>query len=214
MEEDDYLEAFPFYPKPMNDISYSDEGIETNISLLIIQNLATESVKEENSKMLLKFATNYLEQEKSAMKVTKFFTADGKGGKINDIRKSLNLPSYVVKHQHPMVESTQGAWFCDGCSKSGIDCKTRYRCAEECDFDYCEECIAKADLPVDEKDQEPIMVILNILDLSGYFPRDELKKVNEDNLVQFIEDYSNNRLKKIQFTDLDSDEEYEDDDEE
>jgi len=50
LERDDFLEEFPFYPKPIYDLGDCDEGLESEVSFILIQNLASEDIKETNSK--------------------------------------------------------------------------------------------------------------------------------------------------------------------
>jgi len=97
----------------------------------------------------------------------KFFTASGKGGPVNELRKQFELPIVMEKHQHEVESKGQlDEWFCDGCNTNARDLPKscdmeRFRCKEGCDFDYCCHCLAKCMEPIEESFKTPTMVIFS-----------------------------------------------------
>jgi len=87
-----YIEEFPWTPKPMYDISESMDGIQDNVSLMVIQNYATEETKKSNSEMLLNIA-----KENKSEKVKKFFTANESNKQTEFIRTDLNMENEETK---------------------------------------------------------------------------------------------------------------------
>lgn len=193
---DDYMDKFPFWPAPMCDISYSDEGLASKQSFVIVQNFSDEDVKEKNSTMLLDFATKYLSQDKSKHMIKKFFTINGTGGMVNEIRKSLQLGT-PINHHHPMVEKSTGCeWFCDGCGNGSTQGFIRFRCEQDCDFDFCQKCLKKSREPLPESEKKPVMAIVNYEQEIGYFPQKGFESVDLQNIEQFLIDFINGSCNK------------------
>jgi len=76
----------------MYDISESMDGIQDNVSLMVIQNYATEETKKSNSEMLLNIA-----KENKSEKVKKFFTANESNKQTEFIRTDLNMENEETK---------------------------------------------------------------------------------------------------------------------
>ena len=172
-----FIEDFPWPPKAAYDISESMEGIDENISLVIIQNYAESSIKEANSKLLLDFATN-----NKFDKVKKFFTINTNNGTTSYIRDDLGLPIKIEPHEHELKSiDNNSMWFCDGCRKRGQKATERHRC-HDCDFDYCEECIKRVGKTLTSEQETPIMVLIDLRKRLFYKPCEEEDTITTENL--------------------------------
>jgi len=90
---ENFIENFPWYPKEMYDISESMDGIEQNISFMLVQDFLEENLRNSNSEKLLAIAKS---NDKSVIK--KFFTANGGPGPIDFIKEEFHLTSHTSQN--------------------------------------------------------------------------------------------------------------------
>lgn len=125
-----------------------------------------------------------------------FFAAKSSAGpapRVRSMTSQEKLPP--TKHEHEMAETDKNTgWSCDGCGMSGSSAGKRFRCAEGCDFDFCEDCQAasgKAMGPV------PPKAILLDLDSDGAFYELE-GEVTAPAVEKFLADFKAGTLSRKQ----------------
>jgi hypothetical protein len=197
-----YIENYPWRPKPMYDFSESLSGINDKASLVIAMEAADKKTQGDLSTMLNTLAIAELTKASANQRVNRFFTACG-GGPTSQIRKGCGLPSLPPpRHQHELnSQDDSGNFGCDGCGANGKG-KGRFRCTAGCDFDYCTSCNTAAenpDIPADSK--LPVMLILNLSDQGAYYkPDDAQAEVSEANVEAFMTAFKQGSLPRQQFS--------------
>lgn len=207
---ENFIEEFPWHAKAMYDISESMDGIEENVSLMLIQDGCDQGVKDKNSEVLLNFAKS---NDKSSVK--KFFTGNG-GGPLGFIKGEFHLPALTPKHRHDLVKCTPenpgpidgayaGGWCCDVCRAQyapghvnrNICSLAKTDCKDNCD--YCDACAKKCEEPVPEEAKVPQMLIVNVADRKYYKPMEGKTNFCEDNLKQLVLDFAAGSLTEKKF---------------
>ena len=192
---DSYIDDFPYYPKPCYDLSENTEGLNDSTSILVLMDHASSEVQSKVTEVVALVAEKHFEK-------FKFFTGKG-GGPLSNIRKLTNANRWG-KHAHPLLCLGKGShgWYCDGCDGGGPDF-LRHQCAEGCDFDYCEACLAKSIETLPEEMKAPVMIMLDFGKSKAYYkPAEGFETVNEENLISFMEAYTNGNLKKCAVKDV------------
>jgi len=186
VSSDNFIENFPYHPKPMYDLGESVDGINSSPSLVVMMERANAATQQEISALLERLAIKELAE--ATPRVTKFFTGTG-SGPVAQIRKGSGLPAFPpAQHKHELKNigaEGEGRWGCDGCGSRGT--APRWTCPEGCDFDYCQSCVDAVGTEVDAKITEPSMAILNLSDQGAvYKPAVGGEQVTEANIEAFI----------------------------
>jgi thiol-disulfide isomerase/thioredoxin len=196
-----FVEEFPYHPKPLYDISESMDGIYDGKVLFLIQNYADEETQKKNNEIFLKFATD------NKKLFIKYFTVNG-GGADSFVRSEFDLPSSLT-HKCPlekqpdtstayleMMGSKEAAknWSCDNCRKVGSEAQEQHHC-KECQFDLCEECIQKLNLPIKDEEKIPVFLCGDIGKGVYYKPLDAT--ISEHNIKVFASDIEKGEVKAI-----------------
>jgi len=182
-----YIEDFPYHPKPVYDISESMDGIESNYSLLFVQEYADKAIQDTNNALMLKIEKQV--NKKGEKDIKKFFTANG-GGPLSFIRSQCKLDSHTATCGCELKPAEGTNFGCDGCGKGGAQLKGRHRCAD-CDFDLCDECLEKSKQPMPESIKAPVMLVLDVAKRQFYKPKPEFGEVNEANCLKLMEMFKN-----------------------
>lgn len=185
---DTYIQDFPYYPKPVNDIGATLSGINDKKCLILFMEDSSADEQKSLQEMFTKIAEDELGKNEKAQRVEKFFVATS-GGPIAQIRGGCKLPVAVKKHEHELKEVEGDNWGCDGCGKSGQGCKKRLRCSQGCDFDFCDECDAKSKEKQDSR--APVLVLLNFSKGGHYYKSD---KVSTGAIDKFMQDFADKNL--------------------
>lgn len=85
ISSDTFVEDFPYYPKPVNDLSGSTDGINDSVALVVLMEDAPQEMKDEITKALTEFATAELAKPEDQLVFEKFFTGKG-GGPVDKVR--------------------------------------------------------------------------------------------------------------------------------
>jgi len=86
-----FVEDFPYYPKPVNDLDDVQSGINEYPSLLVITQGAEESDHKAAHEVLLKAAEDMFKKEEDDREVGRFFTV--KGDMAERLRGMMDIPS-------------------------------------------------------------------------------------------------------------------------
>lgn len=191
----DFIESFPYHPKPAYDIAASMDGIMDGISFMLIQDLADKDQQSFNSAVITEVAKEMKVNEDKT--VSKWFWASG-GGPVNFVKGECDIEVAVAPHNCPKgqeLKDTEDArgWGCDGCGKAGHTLKGRKRCAD-CDFDYCGTCYDKSKEPISESAKVPVMILLNLKEKCFY--KKSGVEINRDVILGFVEEFKNDKLEK------------------
>merc|ERR1711977_560242 len=136
-----------WYPKPVNDAE-NPPGIDETPSLLVFMETQAKEEQRRLTAQMTEVAQKYVDEAKSAKSDPKylFFVATSTNGpvpRIRELTKQEALPPSA--HEHLLEEKPGcGGWCCDGCGSDPDASAKRFRCTKGCDFDFCEECNAKA----------------------------------------------------------------------
>lgn len=191
-----FVEDWPYHPKPVNSIEEPD-GINADPSLVVFMEDASASEKETLTKAVTEVAEEELKLEKNERAVKRFFLATHDGEINGQIRSNTGLPSKIVPHQHPLAaQDADGSWGCDGCSKPGPKCKGRNRCAQGCDFDFCDECVEKSK---GDQANRPVAMIILDLKSKGAFYSFSGSSVDKAAISKFIQDFKKGDLARRQW---------------
>lgn len=91
ISSDSFIEDFPYYPKPMYDLEESADGINGEVSLVVLMEKVPAEKQAVISKALLSLAEEELKKPEDARRAGKFFT--GKTGSLpNRIRGLCKMP--------------------------------------------------------------------------------------------------------------------------
>jgi nucleoredoxin len=195
-----FIENFPYHPKPVNDISETLSNLQDEPSLIVFSDYV-----DENESKLIKADLEVLAKDaktNDTITIKNYFTADGSGGPINPIKKMMKMQTWPAPYTNgTLVEGeVSDRCYCDGCGKGGADFGKRYQDAAN-DYDLCLECYEKLSLPIPEDIKAPIMAILDLNDEArgGYYlPTEDMKVVNMDNMQKFIAAYKDKTLERQQ----------------
>jgi len=199
-----FIEDFPYLPKPVYDIGENVNGINGAISLLIMMEAFEDAGrKKEIVKSFTEIAIKQIEKNKASSgerMISKFWTATSGKGPGASIRKLMNLNRFTLPHEHELMENKKSpSWYCDGCNKNDPEAK-RFTCIEAgCDFDFCLDCFEASEKDIKEEDKQPIMAILDLSDDNeGYYqPLGENNmSVTQENIEKFISDFADAKLEK------------------
>lgn len=86
-----FIEDFPYFPKPVNDISTTLDGVNEEVSLIVLMEGAVPEAKASLRAALTAIATEQLALADDARVVSRFFTIDGSGGPSGRIRSGVGL---------------------------------------------------------------------------------------------------------------------------
>jgi thiol-disulfide isomerase/thioredoxin len=192
-----FVEDFPFIPAATSDLSEDCSGINETPALVIMMDTASPEDQKNLSSQLGALAES--ERKAANPRVGMFLTAKGEGP-INQIKQATGMKVQITPHAHPLTEVTDNnpRWGCDGCGKPGQNAQGRFQC-KDCDFDYCDECHAKANDggPVDPK---PQMIILDLDDEGAfYLPAENQSEVTPENMEAFVSAFAAKTLTRKQW---------------
>merc|ERR1740130_1482704 len=122
-------------------------------------------------------------------------SSEGIGKRLRSMMSMPTLPP--SQHEHPLKEmaSDLRGWGCDGCGKDGGTVGTRFRCTQDCDFDFCGECNANAGKATEP--QPMCLALLDIPDKGGYYLGPEGTATGVT-LEKFVKDYQEKALERSQ----------------
>jgi thiol-disulfide isomerase/thioredoxin len=188
-----FIEDFPYYPKPVNDLNVDRDGLTDGNALILLMEGASPEERKELTSALVAVAEKELPKEGG---VKKFFTGT-EGGIVGQIRNSCGLPIIVLPHSHPLEKKEGGGWGCDGgCGRAGPGGNDRYRCTDGCDFDYCGDCKAKAESPPEDGLLKQELFIWDYGSRSFYIAEDAAEEggYTEERITAFISDFRAGKL--------------------
>jgi hypothetical protein len=199
ISSDAFIEDFPYRAKPVYDISDEVDGVED--SLIIFTDRASATTKTAVHASLVEIAIAEKARE-GGERVKKFFTANGSGGPIDEIRQIIG-DRKIEAHEHGLVENPerQPGWTCDECRNIGQG--VSHHCAE-CDYDMCENCNQKlltqgTATAAGQESPAPTMVILSLSQRGAYYvPELGAEEVTKDNILTFIAGYAARKLERRQ----------------
>lgn len=186
-----FIEDFPYYPKPVNDLAENANGINANASLILLMEAASTEEQQKLTKELLEIAKT--EQAKPNPSIPLFFTACTSGGPTGQIRSNCGFEAVVTPHEHKLdkADASAGGWYCDGCSESGEE---RFRCGERCDFDFCGKCNEKSSKGATAP---AAMLILDLDDDGAYYkPKEADATVTAESIRDFMRAFEAKELTK------------------
>jgi len=191
IDNEDFIENYPYLPKDVYDISESMEGIDDGAVMFLVQDLVDKATQKANTKVLVaavKELTTY------ANKVEKMFTANG-GGPLSMIKKDLGFEASPPKTDLTLtkVDPPGDMWGCDGCGKAGEDAKERYQNKEN-DFDWCEVCYARKDEEVKPEQKVATMVIIDLNQKKYWKKESTSAELTSEALRSMLQDYSDGKL--------------------
>ena len=206
-----FIEDFPYHPKPTYDLSESTEGIQDQTSLIVLCEASSAEDKASMASTLLEVALAE-KATPTGSKVCRYFTGKG-GGPVDKVRSMCGLKKIPIKHEHELISNAKatedglglrvypgsGAWNCDGCCCMGNGDQDRYRCSEKCDFDFCPKCYAAGQEITDEENAKGIMIILDIEKSQYYAPKEEHMSVTKENMLMFIQQHGAEELEPKSF---------------
>jgi len=195
-----FIENFPYRPKPVNDISETLSELQEKPSLLVFCDHSEDSTKRSITEMLTEFAVD--SKKNDTIPIKNYFTVKGEGGPVSQIKNLLKMRSWPEKYTKGELkeEEITPTVYCDGCGKNGSEFKKRYGDKEN-NFDYCETCYQNQNEPIPDDIKFPSMAILDLSDTPGggyYFPAEGKKDVNKENISTFIAAYKDKSLEKKQ----------------
>jgi nucleoredoxin len=85
-----FIEDFPYHPKPMYDLADSQDGINDEVSLLVLMESAGDNVKKDLSATLMAIATAEKKKPENEQRAGCFFTCCG-GGPASRVRQLCGL---------------------------------------------------------------------------------------------------------------------------
>lgn len=195
--EDPEGDGFPWHPKPpapIRDLA-KPKGIDEAPSIVVYLETLPKADQDRILAELEPLATKYRDAawEKREDPEFCFFAARNSEGPVSRVRQMTGqeaLPPTKHKHELKKMDTTSGAWGCDGCNKPGHACKERFRCTEGCDFDFCEVCNEKAGATLESK--PATAVLLNLDDDGAYYSLEGA--VTAAAVEQFIADFKADSL--------------------
>jgi len=195
---------FPWYPKPVNNLRDGPGDINDIPTVIVFCETQDEAAQLECEAALTAVAQPLMEHAKARKLDPEYnflIVTDDAAGLANRIRGMMNLPKAageIETHKHPLALFTEGGdnWGCDGCGESGVG-KTRYKCTEGCNFDYCGECFAAQGKPREQEPQSPRLVLLDIPDNGGYYMSPE-GPITSETVERFLADHKNKNMERKQ----------------
>jgi nucleoredoxin len=195
--EDPKGESFPWYPKPVQNLKSGPGNINEVPTVIAFCETSSTDTKTAVEVALGVLGKKYADEAKakdledpdlSCMIVTE---ASGLGPRI---RGMLGLPKLPpAPHEHPLeLKEPSSSWGCDGCGCSG-EGKQRFRCMNDCDFDFCECCNEKSKLSAPE--QAPRLMLLDIPDEGAFYEGPE-GEITEEAVAKFVADYQAKNLER------------------
>jgi len=193
---------FPWYPPAVTNAKDGPGDINEipTVVALCESSAAEEQVAIEEA--MTSVAKPYITKQKAAGEESPEFTfiiATEATGVAPQLRKLMNLPALnPSKHEHPLEEKdVAGNWGCDGCNCSGASASKRYRCAQGCDFDFCETCYKKS-----QEKQEALPPKLMLVDIpsDGAFYDGPSGDLSATVLEKFLSDYKAGSLERKQLS--------------
>ena len=192
-----------WYPKPVHNLRDGPGAINTIPTVIAFCETQDKAAQLEVEAALTAVAQPHLEEanaRKSDPEYRFLIVTDDVNGLANRIRGMTNLPQRpreIQAHEHPLALCDGVGWYCDGCNKSGAG-KTRYKCTEGCNFDYCGECFAAQGKPREgQPHQAPRLVLLDIPDDGGYYMCPE-GPITSETVQRFLDDHKRENMQKKQ----------------
>uniref|UniRef100_A0A7S4GLY1 Thioredoxin domain-containing protein n=1 Tax=Oxyrrhis marina TaxID=2969 RepID=A0A7S4GLY1_OXYMA len=188
--------TFPWHPPLIGDLE-NPSGIQDAPAIVALMETQTEQEQEQALSELRVLAEKYrCEEKKTGETKYVFFAAKTSGstsGRVRQMTKQQSLPP--AKHEHSLaVADGNTGWGCDGCSKSGDECKGRNRCTEGCDFDLCDDCLAESGKAIPSL---PVKVVL--LDLASQWFYEMSGDLTTKGVVDFLGEFEGGKLVKQEF---------------
>merc|ERR1711879_25041 len=192
-----YIEDFPYAPKPMYDVSESMDGIAKGHSFLLVQNYASEETKKANSEILLDIAINQKDL------FHRFFTVNEETGPTKFIHTQTGGKWLEKKPDFELVRVQNKSckyqrFGCDRCgTMGGQDPEGERMHNVEHSYDMKIECCNK-DWPVHtEADKVPYMVILYLANEEYYAPHADYAAFSKANVEKFAQELKDKKLTAI-----------------
>lgn len=180
---------FPWYPSVVKDLAHELEGIQENPALVVCADGADEGVVKTLKAALEPVGKELQAKAKAGGDEFGIFLGDPKANQIlNKIRGLTGQPTTLVKHEHPLVESSDRppSWNCDGCGARGE--KVSFYCSA-CDFDFCKDCNEKAG-----SQGPPLSGILLDLSNDAYFIASDVDFTSTESVRTFVDKFRSGAL--------------------
>mmetsp|Transcript_83807 Transcript_83807/g.240966 ORF Transcript_83807/g.240966 Transcript_83807/m.240966 type:complete len:473 (+) Transcript_83807:71-1489(+) len=195
------LPWLPPPPKPVYCLDKDSKLINETPLVLVLCETADDAEKAAIEAALTPVGQKYLDVAKAEDGDPEIIFMMGKtgGGLSGRIRSMMSLEELTLPHEHPLVEAPGGGsgWGCDGCSLGG-EGKTRFRCSQGCDFDYCGECNEKA-LTESGKKILARLVFLDIPSNGAYYIGPE-GPITTSAVEAFVADFKAGKLDRKQMS--------------
>jgi hypothetical protein len=201
---EDFIEDFPYRPKPLYDLSESMDGLMQEFSFVLFNDYSSVDEQKAHKEILMPIAKENKALPDDQKTVKCWFTANGKGPE-SQMRPSFGLKNAVKPYGKPLKQVVPaednvgpygGGSCCNGCGKFiQADDATSYRHIED-QYDLCGECYDKSQQPMDPQISVPQMALLNFKKKEFWFPMEGKGEVTAENINAFVEDYKAEKCEK------------------
>lgn len=125
VSSDTFVEDFPYFPKPVYDLSEDLDGINDTASIIVLCETASADEKAEISNVVLQIATDELKKPEDDRRVGKFFTGKG-GGPLEKIKSACGYASATTPVMLILNLADEGAYYHpaagqEACTKANME---------------------------------------------------------------------------------------------